>query len=102
MYITGGATPYEWNTPFVAFAYDKTASKGTFVWEGELKEGELKFPLHIRIFEEEHLGPKNVGNDNLASLSETSVERVNYRGREGDLDKKWKVTTTKPGDIKSV
>jgi hypothetical protein len=100
VYITGGATPYEWNTPFVAFAYDKTASKGTFVWEGELKEGELKFPLHIRIFEEEHLGPKNVGNDNLASLSETSVERVNYRGREGDLDKKWKVTTSEAGRYK--
>lgn len=60
----------------------------------------MKFPLHIRFFEEEHLGPKNVGTDNLASLSETVVEHVNYRGREGDIDKKWKVTAPEAGSYK--
>ncbi len=99
VYITGSATPNTWNTPFQSFTYDSGANKGTFVWEGNLTEGELKFPIDRAVFEEGHLGPKSAGADNLATLSETSVEFVNYRGLDAK-DKKWKVSTGEAGKYK--
>lgn len=95
VWITGSATPGGWVTPFyVNLRYDTSASKGTFVWEGYLMAGELKFPLsNTSGFECNYLMPTNVGSNNLASLSQTSVSFV----ANGNPDKKWTVAQGEEG-----
>lgn len=95
IWITGSATPGSWNTPFSQnLTYDASATKGTFVWNGYLMAGEFKFPLsNTNGFECNYLMPTNVGSNNLASLSQTSVSFV----ANGNPDKKWTVAQGEEG-----
>ncbi|MDR1683702.1 MAG: SusF/SusE family outer membrane protein [Candidatus Symbiothrix sp.] len=99
IWLTGDATPAGWTYPFyLEMTYDMSAVKGAFVWEGPLTAGELKFPLDNadNNWNHDYLMPKNVGSDNLATLSETNVEFV----ANGGPDKKWKVSTIEAGNYK--
>ena len=93
VFMTGDATPNGWYTPFtIAFMYDHTAGKGTFVWEGVLNAGQIKFPLsNTSGFECDYLMPKNVDASNIAPLTETAMEMIPYPA-SGENDKKWEVT----------
>lgn len=98
VWITGSATPGAWNIPFFQrLTYDTDDAKGTFVWEGNLTEGEFKFPLsNTNDYACDYLMPKNVGEGDVASLLETEVEMV----PGGNPDKKWKVSADEAGTYK--
>lgn len=94
IWMVGDATPGGWNsTPFeIKLKYDTSAPKGTFVWEGELTAGEIKFPLHENGFEGDYLMPP-YGN---APITES---RLVY-SPEGNPDNKWKVNAAEAGIYK--
>ncbi|MDD3077647.1 MAG: SusF/SusE family outer membrane protein [Paludibacter sp.] len=98
VWITGSATPGSWDTPFSQkLTYDANTTKGTFIWEGNLSEGEFKFPLsNTNGFECNYLMPTNVGSNNLAPLSQTAVSFV----ANGSPDKKWTVSASESGSYK--
>lgn len=102
VWMVGDATPGGWNTPFsIFFTYDHSAPKGTFVWEGELTKGQLKFPLsNTQGFECDYLMPKNTDANDLAPLSESAVEFIAFIGMGEQPDKKWKVEAAEAGQYK--
>ena len=90
VWMTGSATATQWNTPFkIAFQYNPDEEKGTFVWEGHLNTGEIKFPLsNTQGFECDYLMPKEDGT----SVTEAEkMERKNYPDTTDENDHKWKV-----------
>ncbi len=91
IWIVGDATPGGWNSdPFqIKMTYDYTAARGTFVWEGELTAGELKFPLHERTFEGAYLMAPYAD----APLTETTV----VYSSDGNPDNKWRVQPVEAG-----
>ena len=96
VWLTGSATSTGWYTPFT-LRMTESATKGIFTWEGNLTAGELKFPLsNTQGFECDYLMPKNYGSDNLAPLSQTTMEYVAYR-TENMLDHKWRVLESQAG-----
>lgn len=91
IWMCGDATPGGWNsTPFpIKLSYDYTAKKGTFVWEGELIAGELKFPLHESGFEGDYLMAPYAN----APLTESTM----VYSKDGNPDNKWVVKSTEEG-----
>ena len=87
VWMTGSATATQWDTPFkIAFQYNPDEKKGTFVWEGHLDPGEIKFPLsNTEGFECDYLMPEVNGT----SVTEAEkMERRNYPD-SGMNDYKW-------------
>lgn len=89
VWMTGSATATQWKTPFkIAFQYNPDEKKGTFVWEGHLDPGEIKFPLsNTKGFECDYLMPEI--NATLVTEAHKMV-RKNYPD-SGKNDYKWKV-----------
>lgn len=89
VWMTGSATATQWDTPFkIAFQYNPDEKEGTFVWEGHLDLGEIKFPLsNTKGFECDYLMP--VVNGTSVTEAE-KMERRNYPD-SGMNDFKWKV-----------
>lgn len=90
VWMTGSATATKWDTPFkIAFQYNPDEKKGTFVWEGHLDPGEIKFPLsNTEGFECDYLMPEVNGT------SVTEAEKMvhkNYPDTTDENDHKWKV-----------
>lgn len=87
VWMTGSATATQWNTPFV-IAFISDEKEGTFVWEGHLNIGEIKFPLsNTQGFECDYLMPEE--NGTLVTEAHKMV-RKNYPD-SGENDYKWKV-----------
>ena len=87
VWMTGSATATQWDTPFkIAFQYNPDEKKGTFVWEGHLDPGEIKFPLsNTQGFECDYLMPE----ENGTSVTEADkMVRKNYPD-SGKNDYKW-------------
>lgn len=87
VWMTGDATATQWDTPFkIAFQYNPDEKKGTFVWEGHLDPGEIKFPLsNTNGFECDYLMPE----ENGTSVTEAhKMVRKNYPD-SGKNDYKW-------------
>lgn len=85
VWMTGSATATQWYTPFeIAFKSDE--KEGTFVWEGHLNTGEIKFPLsNTNGFECDYLMPE----ENGTSVTEAhKMVRKNYPD-SGKNDYKW-------------
>lgn len=89
VWMTGDATATQWKTPFkIAFRYNPDEKEGTFVWEGHLDLGEIKFPLsNTQGFECDYLMP--VVNGTSVTDAKKMV-RKNYPD-SGKNDYKWKV-----------
>lgn len=87
VWMTGSATATQWNTPF-EIAFNSDEKEGTFVWEGHLNTGEIKFPLsNTQGFECDYLMPE----ENGTSVTEAhKMVRKNYPD-SGKNDYKWKV-----------
>ena len=85
VWMTGSATATQWNTPFeIAFISDE--KEGTFVWEGHLNTGEIKFPLsNTNGFECDYLMPEENGTS--VTDAET-MERKNFPDSQKN-DYKW-------------
>ncbi len=85
VWMTGSATATQWNTPFV-IAFNPVEKEGTFVWEGHLNTGEIKFPLsNTQGFECDYLMPE----ENGTSVTEAhKMVRKNYPD-SGKNDYKW-------------
>lgn len=98
VWVCGDATSAGWTTPFrLAFTYDASQPKGTFVLDTHLTAGELKFPLsNASGFECDYLMPQIVDADNHAPLSERNVEFV----AGGNPDRKWVVKSSEEGDYR--
>lgn len=87
VWMTGSATATEWDTPF-EIAFNPVEKEGTFVWEGHLNTGEIKFPLsNTNGFECDYLMPEE--NGTLVTEAHKMV-RKNYPD-SGKNDYKWKV-----------
>lgn len=86
--MTGDATVTEWETPFkIAFQYNPDEKEGTFVWEGHLNTGEIKFPLsNTNGFECDYLMAEV--NGTLVTEAHKMV-RKDYPDTTGENDKKW-------------
>ena len=90
VWMTGDATATQWHTPFkIAFQYNPDEKKGTFVWEGHLNSGEIKFPLsNTKGFECDYLMPEVNGT----SVTDAKIMvRKNDPDTQGENDHKWKV-----------
>lgn len=87
VWMTGSATATKWDTPFkIAFQYNPDEKEGTFVWEGHLNTGEIKFPLsNTNGFECDYLMPEE--NGTLVTEAHKMV-RKNYPD-SGKNDYKW-------------
>lgn len=87
VWICGDATPGGWNTPFPEkMAYDFSAPLGTFVWKGNLKAGEIKFPCNSSSYE----GAFFLADDFNMSVTPDQTYRINYFSQTGGVDdKKW-------------
>lgn len=87
VWICGSATPGGWNTPFPEkMKYDFSAPKGTFVWEGSLVAGEIKFPCNADSYEGAFYFADNF--DDHVMLDGT--HHINYAPSSvGQDDKKW-------------
>lgn len=87
VWMTGDATVTKWKTPFkIAFQYNPDEKEGTFVWEGHLDPGEIKFPLsNTNGFECDYLMPEE--NGTLVTEAHKMV-RKNYPD-SGKNDYKW-------------
>ena len=87
VWICGDATPRGWDTPFPEkMAYDFNAAKGTFVWTGELKAGEIKFPCNNSSYE----GAFYLADNFNEKVSLSGSNHINYfASAEGVDDKKW-------------
>lgn len=90
VWMTGDATVTKWNTPFkIAFLYNPDEKEGTFVWEGHLDSGEIKFPLsNTEGFECDYLMPEVNGTSVTNALK---MVRKNYPDNTDENDYKWKV-----------
>lgn len=90
VWMTGDATVTKWNTPFkIAFQYNPYEKEGTFVWEGHLDPGEIKFPLsNTKGFECDYLMPEVNGT---SVTNAQKMEHKIYPDTTGENDKKWKV-----------
>lgn len=85
VWMTGSATATQWKTPF-EIAFNSDEKEGTFVWEGHLDLGEIKFPLsNTQGFECDYLMP--VVNGTSVTDAET-MERKNYPDSQKN-DYKW-------------
>lgn len=85
VWMTGSATATQWKTPF-EIAFNSDEKEGTFVWEGHLNTGEIKFPLsNTQGFECDYLMPEE--NGTLVTDAET-MERKNYPDSQKN-DYKW-------------
>lgn len=85
VWMTGSATATQWNTPF-EIAFNSDEKEGTFVWEGHLNTGEIKFPLsNTNGFECDYLMPEV--NGTLVTEAHKMV-RKNYPD-SGKNDYKW-------------
>ena len=83
--MTGDATATKWKTPF-EIAFNSDEKEGTFVWEGHLDPGEIKFPLsNTNGFECDYLMPEE--NGTLVTEAHKMV-RKNYPD-SGKNDYKW-------------
>lgn len=98
VWICGDATPGGWNTPFSEkMTYDFSAPKGTFVWKGILKAGEIKFPCNSSQYE----GAFFLADDFDMSVTPDQTYHVNYFAQtDGVDDKKWVIQ--EPGTYKIV
>lgn len=98
VWVCGSATPSGWNTPFPEkMSYDFNAAKGTFVWEGTLTTGEIKFPLNSSQYE----GAFYLADDFDTHITENTLYHINYFASTLDVpDKKWIIDT--PGRYKIV
>lgn len=87
VWMTGDATVTKWDAPFkIAFQYNPDEKEGTFVWEGHLDPGEIKFPLsNTQGFECDYLMPEV--NGTLVTEAHKMV-RKNYPD-SGKNDHKW-------------
>lgn len=87
VWLCGSATPSGWDTPFPEkMSYDFSAPKGTFVWTGNLKAGEIKFPCNSSQYE----GAFYLADDFDMSVTPDQTYRVNYFAQtDGVDDKKW-------------
>lgn len=93
VWICGDATPGGWNTPFPEkMTYDFSAPKGTFVWKGTLKGGQIKFPCNSSAYE----GAFFLADDFDMSVTPDQTYRVNYFAvcDEKVADKKWVIKET--------
>ena len=90
VWMTGDATVTKWNTPFkIAFLYNPDEKEGTFVWEGHLDLGEIKFPLsNTESFECDYLMPEVNGTLVTNALK---MVRKNYPDNTDENDYKWRV-----------
>lgn len=90
VWMTGSATATQWDTPFkIAFQYNPDEKKGTFVWEGHLDPGEIKFPLsNTEGFECDYLMPEVNGTSVTNALK---MVRKNYPDNTDENDYKWRV-----------
>ncbi|MBM6865388.1 SusF/SusE family outer membrane protein [Bacteroides caecigallinarum] len=88
VWMTGSATATQWNTPF-EIAFNSDEKEGTFVWEGHLNTGEIKFPLsNTNGFECDYLMPE----ENGTSVTDAKkMVRKNYPDTTDENDHKWKV-----------
>lgn len=87
VWMTGSATATQWKTPF-EIAFNSDEKEGTFVWEGHLDSGEIKFPLsNTQGFECDYLMPEVNGTS--VTVAKKMV-RKNYPD-SGKNDYKWKV-----------
>ena len=86
--MTGDATVTKWKTPFkIAFQYNPDEKEGTFVWEGHLDQGEIKFPLsNTKNFECDYLMP-DVNGTSVTNAQK--MEHKIYPDTTGENDKKW-------------
>lgn len=85
VWMTGDATATKWKTPF-EIAFNSDEKEGTFVWEGHLNTGEIKFPLsNTNGFECDYLMPEE--NGTLVTEAHKMV-RKNYPD-SGKNDYKW-------------
>lgn len=85
VWMTGDATVTKWKTPF-EIAFNSDEKEGTFVWEGHLNTGEIKFPLsNTNGFECDYLMPEE--NGTLVTEAHKMV-RKNYPD-SGKNDYKW-------------
>ena len=98
VWICGSATPRGWDTPFPEkMMYDFQAPKGTFVWNGNLTEGEIKFPLNNSQYE----GAFYLADEYDMHITENTSYHINYFASCVDVpDKKWILDD--PGDYKIV
>ena len=87
VWICGSATPRGWDTPFPEkMMYDFQAPKGTFVWNGNLTEGEIKFPLNNSQYE----GAFYLADEYDMHITENTSYHINYFASCVDVpDKKW-------------
>lgn len=90
VWMTGSATATQWDTPFkIAFQYNPDEKKGTFVWEGHLDPGEIKFPLsNTEGFECDYLMPEVNGT---SVTNAQKMVRKNYPDNTDENDYKWRV-----------
>lgn len=87
VWMTGSATATQWYTPF-EIAFNPVEKEGTFVWEGHLNTGEIKFPLsNTNGFECDYLMPKENGTS-VTDAHKVGMERKNYPD-SGKNDYKW-------------
>lgn len=87
VWICGSATPGGWNTPFPEkMQYDFSAATGTFVWEGSLIAGEIKFPCNSSSYE----GAFFLADDFSLAVTPDQSYGINYfQSTQGVDDKKW-------------
>ena len=90
VWMTGDATATKWDTPFkIAFQYNPDEKEGTFVWEGHLDPGEIKFPLsNTEGFECDYLMPEENGT---SVTNAQKMVRKNYPDNTDENDYKWRV-----------
>lgn len=90
VWMTGNATLTQWKIPFkIAFQYNPDEKEGTFVWEGHLDQGEIKFPLsNTEGFECDYLMPEVNGTSVTNALK---MVRKDYPDNTDENDYKWRV-----------
>ena len=88
VWMTGSATATQWYTPF-EIAFNPVEKEGTFVWEGHLNTGEIKFPLsNTNGFECDYLMPEVNGT---SVTNAQKMVRKNYPDNTDENDYKWRV-----------
>ena len=98
LWMLGDATPAGWNQGREMFTYDTDAEKGTFYWEGELKEGTFKCPTNIDDgWQITCFMPKEVVEGTECAPLTMTETKVTAPG--GD-DHKWKVEASEAGNYR--
>lgn len=97
IWICGSATSAGWTTPFpLKLNYDR--NEKVFVFEGSLKQGELKFPLAGSTYEIPFIMPKVVGPDGLMPITNNYSNIHEIEVVKDAYDHKWKVEDYEVGD----